>query len=110
MKREILITATPQETRVAILEDDVLAELMVDRPDAERLVGDIYIGQVQAVLPGIQAAFVDIGTEKAAFLHVSDVAPEDEDEDDDDEKDRDRDRSGKYPPIQDMITKGQRVL
>ncbi|MGH7447761.1 MAG: Rne/Rng family ribonuclease, partial [Longimicrobiales bacterium] len=112
MKREILITATPQETRVAILEDDVLAELMVDRPDAERLVGDIYIGQVQAVLPGIQAAFVDIGTDKAAFLHVSDVAPEDEDDDDDDEKDkdRDRDRPGRYPPIQDMIAKGQRVL
>jgi ribonuclease G len=112
MKREILITATPQETRVAILEDDVLAELMVDRPDAERLVGDIYIGQVQAVLPGIQAAFVDIGTDKAAFLHVSDVAREDDDDDDDDEKekDRDRDRPGRYPPIQDMIAKGQRVL
>ncbi|HEX6134127.1 MAG TPA: Rne/Rng family ribonuclease [Longimicrobiales bacterium] len=110
MKREILITATPQETRVAILEDDVLAELMVDRPDAERLVGDIYLGQVQAVLPGIQAAFVDIGTEKAAFLHVSDVAPEDDEDDDDEDRDRDRDRAGRYPPIQDMITKGQRVL
>ena len=112
MKREILITATPQETRVAILEDGVLAELMVDRPDAERLVGDIYIGQVQAVLPGIQAAFVDIGTDKAAFLHVSDVAPDDDDDEDDDEKDKDRDRDkpGKYPPIQDMIAKGQKVL
>jgi ribonuclease G len=110
MKREILITATPQETRVAILEDGVLAELMVDRPDAERLVGDIYIGQVQAVLPGIQAAFVDIGTEKAAFLHVSDVVPEEDEDDDDDDKERDRDRAGKFPPIQDMIAKGQRVL
>jgi ribonuclease G len=111
MKREILITSTPQETRVAILEDDVLVELMVDRPDAERLVGDIYIGQVQAVLPGIQAAFVDIGTEKAAFLHVSDVAPDEDEEDDEEDRDRDRDRSaGRYPPIQDMITKGQRLL
>jgi ribonuclease G len=110
MKREILITATPQETRVAILEDEVLAELMVDRPDAERLVGDIYIGQVQAVLPGIQAAFVDIGTEKAAFLHVSDVVPESSSDDDDDEG-RERDRSnGNHPPIQDMIAKGQRLL
>jgi ribonuclease G len=109
MKREILITSTPQETRVAILEDDVLVELMVDRPDAERLVGDIYLGQVQAVLPGIQAAFVDIGTEKAAFLHVSDVAPDDDDEDDDDDKESDR-SAGRFPPIQDMITKGQRVL
>mgnify|MGYP001139132881 CR=1 FL=1 len=87
MKREILISATPQETRVAILEDDVLVELMVDRPDKERIVGDIYLGQVEAVLPGIQAAFVDIGTDKAAFLHVSDVARDaaaDEDEDEDD--------------------------
>ncbi|MEX1184420.1 MAG: Rne/Rng family ribonuclease [Gemmatimonadota bacterium] len=110
MKREILISATPQETRVAILEDEVLAELMVDRPDAERLVGDIYIGQVQAVLPGIDAAFVDIGSEKAAFLHVSDVVPETTSDDDDDE-DRDRDRSsGSHPPIQDMVTKGQRLL
>jgi ribonuclease G len=109
MKREILISATPQETRVAILEDDVLVELMVDRPDAERLVGDVYIGQVQAVLPGIQAAFVDIGTEKAAFLHVSDVAPEDDDDDDDDENGRDR-ANRSHPPIQDMIDKGQRLL
>ena len=91
MKREILISATPQETRVAILEDDVLVELMVDRPDTERIVGDIYLGRVEAVLPGIQAAFVDIGTEKAAFLHVSDVArrrrglEEEAGEDDDDE-------------------------
>lgn len=95
---------------MAILEDEVLAELMVDRPDAERLVGDIYIGQVQAVLPGIDAAFVDIGSEKAAFLHVSDVVPETTSDDDDDE-DRDRDRSsGSHPPIQDMVTKGQRLL
>src|ERR671918_469951 len=108
MKREILISATPQETRVAILEDDVLVELMVDRPDAERLVGDVYIGQVQAVLPGIQAAFVDIGTKKAAFLHFSDAAPETEDEEDEEERDRDP-TAGRYPPIQDMITKGQRV-
>jgi ribonuclease G len=109
MKREILISATPQETRVAILEDDVLVELMVDRPDAERLVGDVYLGQVQAVLPGIQAAFVDIGTEKAAFLHVSDVAPDDDEDDDDDEKEPDRSNRN-HPPIQDMIEKGQRVL
>ncbi|MGQ0814938.1 MAG: Rne/Rng family ribonuclease [Gemmatimonadota bacterium] len=112
MKREILISATPQETRVAILEDDVLAELMVDRPDAERIVGDIYLGTVQAVLPGIQAAFVDIGTDKAAFLHVSDVAKDALDGDDDDDEDDDRrhrsDRN--YAPIQELIQKGERVL
>src|SRR5688500_19454552 len=73
MKREILINANPRETRVAIIEDDQLVELLVDRPDARRMVGDIYLGRIEAVLPGIQAAFVEIGTEKSAFLHASDV-------------------------------------
>jgi ribonuclease G len=108
MKREILISATPQETRVAILEDGILVELMVDQAETERLVGDIYLGQVQAVLPGIQAAFVDIGTEKAAFLHVSDVARDDEDEDDESPETDQRNR--RYPPIQDLIQKGERVM
>jgi len=85
LKREILISATPQETWVALMEDDRLVELMLDRPDQHRLVGDIYLGVVEAVLPGIQAAFVNIGTEKAGFLHVSDlVSAEEEDDDDDD--------------------------
>ena len=110
MKREILINATPQETRVAILEDDVLVELMVDRPDTERIVGDIYLGQVEAVLPGIQAAFVDIGTEKAAFLHVSDIARDaaaDEDEDEEAEGDG---KARRYPPIQELITTRIRAI
>ncbi|MDP1891149.1 MAG: Rne/Rng family ribonuclease [Gemmatimonadaceae bacterium] len=84
MKREILISATQREVRVAILEDDQLVELQVDRPETRRMVGDIYWGKVEAVLPGLQAAFVDIGTDKSAFLHNSDLAyDEDEDEDDD---------------------------
>jgi ribonuclease G len=110
MKREILISATPQETRVAILEDEVLVELMVDRPDTERLVGDIYLGQVQAVLPGIQAAFVDIGTDKAAFLHVSDVEDEEDSQDDDDEDDESRADRRRLRPIQDLIQKGEKVM
>ncbi len=81
MKREILISGTPRETRVAILEDDRLVELLVDRPDQRRTVGDVYLGRVEAVLPGIQAAFVDIGLEKSAFLHASDLLePEDDDD------------------------------
>ena len=94
MKRELLINAGTRETRVAILEDEKLVELLVDRPDNRRMVGDIYLGRVEAVLPGIQAAFVDIGTEKSAFLHASDLvresaedAEEDDDEDDDDSAD-----------------------
>ena len=125
MKREILMNTTARETRVAILEDDVLVEIMVDRPDAERMVGDIYKGRVEAVLPGIQAAFVDIGTEKAAFLHVSDVAVEEEggEEGDDDApapapaaEDDDAGgngggrRSRRYPPIQDVVKKGQDLV
>ncbi|HET7462834.1 MAG TPA: Rne/Rng family ribonuclease [Longimicrobium sp.] len=121
MKREILMNTTARETRVAILEDDVLVELMVDRPDAARMVGDIYKGRVEAVLPGIQAAFVDIGTEKAAFLHVSDVAVDDDDEDDEPGAADDDDasnggggggRGGRraLPPIQDIVKKGQELL
>ena len=80
MKREILISGSARETRVAILEDDRLVELLVDRPDARRMVGDIYLGTVDAVLPGIQAAFVNIGAEKSAFLHASDLIESEEDE------------------------------
>jgi ribonuclease G len=121
MKREILINANPRETRVAILEDDQLVELMVDRPETRRMVGDIYLGKVEAVLPGIQAAFVDIGTEKSAFLHASDlVYDEDDDEDangaDEEEEREDDDRSGaaarggKAPAIQDVVKRGQEIL
>lgn len=91
MKREILISATQREVRVAILEDDQLVELQVDRPEARRMVGDIYWGKVEAVLPGLQAAFVDIGTEKAAFLHASDLVYDEGDDDSDDDDDDDDD-------------------
>jgi ribonuclease G len=124
MKREILINATPRETRVAILEDDQLVELLVDRPDARRMVGDIYLGRVEAVLPGIQAAFVDIGTEKSAFLHASDVvypdengAAGDDDTDVDDGTDSDseadeRPRRGRKKDIaiQDAVKRGQDLI
>jgi ribonuclease G len=91
LKREILISGSPRETRVAILEDDRLVELLVDRPDSRRSVGDIYVGKVEAVLPGIQAAFVDIGAEKSAFLHASDLIESDEDEDPEDREPDDAD-------------------
>ena len=74
MKKEILINYTSREVRIAILEDKELVEFLIEREDSRRTVGDIYVGRVTAVIPGIQAAFVDIGQEKAAFLHVSDVA------------------------------------
>src|SRR5438552_2452785 len=122
MKREILINAVPRETRIAILEDEKLVELLVDRPDNRRMVGDIYYGRVDAVLPGIQAAFVDIGTEKSAFLHASDLVYEGEevsDDDDDDEADDADDNGGgrkkqkddgKSPPIQEILKRGKEIL
>ena len=73
LKREILVSSNPQESWVALREDKRLAEVMFDRPDQNRVLGDIFLGKVEAVLPGIQAAFVDIGTGKAGFLHVSDI-------------------------------------
>ncbi|MGB1656374.1 MAG: Rne/Rng family ribonuclease [Longimicrobiales bacterium] len=73
MRREILVSSNPQESWVALREDNRLAEVMFDRPDQNRVLGDIFLGRVDAVLPGIQAAFVDIGTGKAGFLHVSDL-------------------------------------
>jgi len=129
LKREILINAAPRETRIAILEDAKLVELLVDRPDNRRMVGDIYLGRVDAVLPGIQAAFVDIGTEKSAFLHASDLVRQSADEAEDDDEDDDDDepdepvekkngahgngsngRRAKAPPIQDALKRGQEIL
>ncbi len=114
MKREILVSSTPQESWVALLEDRQLVEMMFDRPDREQIVGDIFLGRVDAVLPGIQAAFVDIGTDKAGFLHVSDLELDDEELDDDDGNGNGsggrRRRSRKYPPIQDHVKKGQDIL
>ncbi len=108
MRREILVSASPQESWVALVEDNQLVEIMFDRPDQDRLIGDIYLGRVDAVIPGIQAAFVDIGTEKAAFLHVSDLLEEgDEDENGGGGGGR---RNRNYPPIQDQLKKGQQVV
>jgi ribonuclease G len=105
-----LVSATPQESWVAILEDEQLVELMFDRPDQGRMVGDIYLGRVEAILPGIQAAFVDIGTEKAGFLHVSDLERDEDEEEGNGDGGRNGRRPRKYPPIQDQLRKGQELL
>ena len=74
MIKEIFINATNEETRIAIQEDGKLVELFVERPEYERMVGDVYKGKVSRVLPGMQAAFIDIGHDQNAFLHFSDVS------------------------------------
>ena len=76
--KEILINSTSLEVRAAIVEEGELVEFMVERSSTRRLVGDVYLGRVNAILPGIQAAFVDIGYDKAGFLHASDLVPDTE--------------------------------
>ncbi|MBN9288404.1 MAG: ribonuclease E/G [Gammaproteobacteria bacterium 39-13] len=73
MSEEILINVSPRETRVAIVENGVLQEMLVERASKRGLVGNIYMGTVVRVLPGMQAAFVEMGLERAAFLHASDM-------------------------------------
>jgi ribonuclease G len=78
MSAELLINVTPTETRVALIENGVLQELHIERQARRGLVGNIYVGKVSRVLPGMQAAFVDIGLDKAAFLHASDIVQHNE--------------------------------
>lgn len=78
MASEIIVDVGIEETRAALLEDRELVELYIERPYPERLVGNIYRGKVSSVLPGMQAAFIDIGYEKNAFLYVSDAVPQKE--------------------------------
>jgi len=83
MSEEILINVTPRETRVALVENGVLQEVYIERTHKRGIVGNIYKGRVSRVLPGMQAAFVEIGLERAAFLHASDIAEVPLDTDDD---------------------------
>ncbi|MBT4291893.1 Rne/Rng family ribonuclease [bacterium] len=77
MRKEIIINSNPHEIRIGILEDSELVELMIERADAKRIVGNIYRGIVSSVKPGLQAAFIDIGMERAGFLHAGDLVHED---------------------------------
>ena len=96
---------------MAILEDDRLVELLVDRPELQRTNGNIYLGRVEAVLPGMQAAFVDIGLEKSGFLHASDlVEPDDAEFDDDNGNGASRRSSRKAPAIQKHLSRGEEIL
>lgn len=75
MTAELLVNVTPSETRVAFIDGGILQEIHIDRESKRGIVGNIYKGRVSRVLPGMQAAFVDIGLDKAAFLHASDIIP-----------------------------------
>jgi len=92
VSEEILINVTPQETRVAFTATGVVQELLIERAASHGLVGNIYVGRVARVLPGMQSAFVEVGLERAAFLHVADIW---------DRKDR---------PIEKTLSEGQPIL
>ncbi len=96
MKKEIIINAADNETRIAITEEGRLAELFVETANKEKMVGDIYLGKVAKVMPGIKAAFIDLGLKQDGFLHFSDIGSrleeysamigDDEDEEEEEEK------------------------
>ncbi|MBI4005708.1 MAG: ribonuclease G, partial [Gammaproteobacteria bacterium] len=104
MSEEILINITPQETRVAVVENGMLQEVYIERSQKRGLVGNIFKGRVSRILPGMQAAFIDIGLERTGFLHTSDISGITEDyipEEQDDVQ---------APSIETVLREGQEIL
>ena len=117
MGLEIAIAIAREETRVAVLDNGVVTDLYGDRAKQKDFVGNIYKGRVAKVLPGMQAAFVDIGMEKAAFMHVSDLSMETEPgdtlmdgEDDDRESDMPKPKRQSSKPIEQLLSEGQELM
>jgi len=116
MSAEILINIRPHETRVAYIDGGVLADFKVERKASPTLVGSIHRGKVIRVLPGMQAAFVDIGLEKAAFLYVGDIRDDleegfaEHDEDGDLVRTDEELPAAQKTPIQDLLKEGQHIL
>ena len=115
MKRsgnEIIINYSPHETRVAVLQGGRLVEFSIERPKDRGLSGNIYKGKVARVLPGMQAAFVDVGLERTAFLHATDVYESFEEFEDlaKEAEDEERERYSRNTPIQDILKEGQEIM
>lgn len=112
--KELIINVNPLETRIARLEDGYLVELMIERQENPSIVGNIYKGIVDSVVPGMQAAFIDIGFEKNGFLYVSDIAGAegtgDIDLADDAPRAKTRARRARQQPIETMLKRGQSVM
>ena len=118
-QNSLVINVDIGETRVALIENGILSELFVERTRDRSPVGNIYLGKVTRVLPGMQAAFVDIGLDRAAFLHVEDIVAEEdleavaagdsEDDDDDDDKKKSR-KITRKTPIRDVLKEGQSII
>src|SRR5204863_6823134 len=99
MIKEMIVSSSTLETKIAILEDDQLAELYIERNRNRGILGNIYKGKVTKVLPGMQSAFVDIGLEKDAFLYVSDFI--------EDAEEYDKVFSAEEDPVADAIAEGE---
>lgn len=119
MYKELIASTNPFETRVALLEDGQLCELYIERKNQTRLVGNIYKGKVTRVLPGMEAAFVDIGISKDAFLYIDDVhyfseniqTEEEEDQEEiEDQEGLDPDQKKVNTSIDDLLIEGQEIL
>jgi ribonuclease G len=117
LRREIIINVEPNETRIGIKEDGELVEFMVERPGDRLSVGDIYKARVTAVLPGMQAAFLDIGYDRSAFLHVSDLSVANRDLESIEERFEGRDsrddrayRRGRNIQIEKILSKGDEIV
>ena len=124
MYKKLIINVTKHETRVALLEDGTIAELFIKREDDSDIAGNIHKGRVQRVLPGMQAAFVDIGLNQAAFIYVDDIICENHEEferlfteTDDDEVSEEMEEAERVAPvkkrdchIEDLITDGQEIM
>jgi ribonuclease G len=110
MKKEIVINSSPHEIRIAMLEDGELVELLVEGADAKRIVGNVYKGKVTSVKPGLQAAFVDIGMERAGFLHASDLDHDDSEEDEAPSRGGGRRRHRHVPEISTVLKVGDPIL
>lgn len=102
MREEILVNVTPREVRAALVENGVLQEVLIERTSRRGLISNIYQGSVSRVLPGMQAAFVDIGLERTAFLHASDIARSPNAEG--------NSEGGQCPAIDELVTEGGHVL
>jgi len=117
MKQEIIINSTPQESRIAIVEDGQLAEFFVERKEEMGVAGNIYKGKVARVLPGMQAAFVEIGMDKAGFLHASDFSALDDlqiisssNDDVEFEEAPPKPNPSRHLPLEKQLSRGEEVL
>lgn len=101
MKQEIIANCTPDETRVAVIEDGKLAEIGIERKETAKVVGNIYKGKVENVLPGISSAFVNIGLEKNAYLYISDVI---------DQSGTQSENHSRHPSIDQLVKRGETMM